>query len=201
MNNTINKGDKFTIPQGFKPATMAKMIASKYGCDPNDFQLSGKQLVYIPKKRKAVAKPKNMTVEEYYRTIVLKLNPKLETKSKEFQDEEWRPVQNLGRYFGGEVNFGLYYEVSNEGRLKTIDLKDAEKSSISYGYDAPTRQAMQFHLNAYDSQGNPQKTCPDVKYIVADAFLEPHDTKEYIVIHIDGDYHNNKVNNLMWVKR
>lgn len=199
--NTINKNDKFGIPKGFKAQQMAKMIASKYGINPNDLQQQGNWLVYLPRKRKAIAKPKNMTVEEYYRTIVLKNNPDLEAKANEFPNEEWRPVQNIGRYFDGEVDFSLYYEVSSEGRLKVVDLKDAASSYISVGYDAPTRNAMQFHLNSHDKNGNAKKTCPDVKNIVADAFLEPHDIKKFIVVHIDGDYHNNKVSNLMWVKR
>ena len=60
---------------------------------------------------------------------------------------------------------------------------------------------MQFHLNGYGDDGASMKTCPDVKYIVADAWLEPHDTKEFKVIHIDGDYHNNRVDNLKWVPK
>jgi DNA-binding winged helix-turn-helix (wHTH) protein len=116
---------------------------------------------------------------------------------KDLEDEEWRPVPNKGRYFGGEADYGNYYEISNLGRLRTINLQNAAKSSISCGYDAPTRKAMQFHLNHKSGMN----TCPDVKYMVADAFLGEHDLENNMVVHIDGDYHNNRADNLKWVPR
>lgn len=198
MNNTINKGDKFGIPNGYKPQQMAKMIANKYGVQAVDFELSGNWLVYSPKKKKAMAgKPDNMSVEDYFNKIVLKQNTKVAEKMKMYKNEVWRPIQNVGRYFNGEVDYSVFYEVSNMGRIKMIDCRSASRSDISVGYDTPTRNAMQFTLN--DRNGS--RTTSDVKYMVADAFLEPHDISHFEVIHIDGDYHNNKLENLQWVER
>lgn len=198
LNEDLKKGDSFKL-NDMSPQTLAKMIASKYGANPADF-VPGKNgtIVYQPKrtakpKPQTISKPENMSVEEYKEKFVIPMNPDL----KDLEDEEWRPVPNKGRYFGGEADYGNYYEISNLGRLRTINLQNAAKSSISCGYDAPTRKAMQFHLNHKSGMN----TCPDVKYMVADAFLGEHDLENNMVVHIDGDYHNNRADNLKWVPR
>jgi hypothetical protein len=198
LNEDLKKGDSFKL-NGMPPQTLAKMIASKYGVNPADF-VTGKNgtIVYQPKrttkpKPQTISKPENMSVEEYKEKFVIPMNPDL----KDLENEEWRPVPNKGRYFGGEADYGNYYEISNLGRLRTINLQNAAKSSISCGYDAPTRKAMQFHLNHKSGMN----TCPDVKYMVADAFLGEHDLENNMVVHIDGDYHNNRADNLKWVHR
>jgi len=198
LNEDLKKGDSFKL-NGMSPQTLAKMIASKYGANPADF-VQGKNgtIVYQPKrtakpKPQTISKPENMSVEEYKEKFVIPMNPDL----KDLEDEEWRPVPNKGRYFGGEADYGNYYEISNLGRLRTINLQNAAKSTISCGYDAPTRKAMQFHLNHKSGMN----TCPDVKYMVADAFLGEHDLENNMVVHIDGDYHNNRADNLKWVPR
>ena len=198
LNEDLKKGDSFKL-NGMSPQTLSKMIASKYGVNPTDF-VAGKNgtIVYQPKrtakpKPQTISKPESMSVEEYKEKFVIPMNPDL----KDLADEEWRPVPNKGRYFGGEADYGNYYEISNLGRLRTINLQNAAKSSISCGYDAPTRKAMQFHLNHKSGMN----TCPDVKYMVADAFLGEHDLENNMVVHIDGDYHNNRADNLKWVPR
>lgn len=191
----IKKNDSFGIPQGFNAKQTAKMVASKFGVSAADFVQFGNKVVYQPKKKASTSKrSKCVTDEKDCRSINLS---QISQDGKSVETEEWRPIQNIGRYFGGEVDYGFRYEVSNKGRLKKID---GETFTISEGYDATTRKAMQFHLNAKVG-GETLNTCPDVKYMVADAFLEAKDTKKYIVIHIDGDYHNNEVTNLMWVQR
>lgn len=198
INEELKKGDIFKL-NGMKPEQLAKMIASKYGVNPTDFT-KGKSdtIVYNPKrtakpKQQTISKPKDMSVEEYKEKYVIPMKPEL----KDEEGEEWRPVPNKGRYFGGEADYSNYYEISNLGRLRLINLQNAAKSSISCGYDAPTRKAMQFHLNHKSGMN----TCPDVKYMVADAFLGEHDLQDNMVIHIDGDYHNNRADNLKWVPR
>ena len=198
LNEELKKGDIFNL-NGMSPQTLAKMIASKYGASPADF-VQGKNgtIVYQPKrtakpKPQTISKPEDMSVEEYKEKFVIPMNPDL----KDLEDEEWRPVPNKGRYFGGEADYGNYYEISNLGRLRTINLQNAAKSTISCGYDAPTRKAMQFHLNHKSGMN----TCPDVKYMVADAFLGEHELENNMVVHIDGDYHNNRADNLKWVPR
>lgn len=200
---TLKKNEMFNVPQGFSANQIAKMIAFKYGVDASDFTFDklGNKLIYAPKKKAIIKKPKGMSVADYYNNIVLASNKKLAETEKKYINEEWKPVQNLGRYFEGKVDYSCLYEVSNMGRLRCIDVNNAMNCSISDGYDAPTRNAMQFHLNAKGINGETLNTCPDVKYMVADAFLEQQDPKKYIVVHIDGDYHNNKVSNLAWVER
>ena len=198
INEELKKGDIFKL-NGMKAEQLAKMIASKYGVNPTDFT-KGKSdtIVYSPKrtakpKQQTISKPEDMSVEEYKEKYVIPMKPEL----KDEDGEEWRPVPNKGRYFGGEADYSNYYEISNLGRLRLINLQNAAKSSISCGYDAPTRKAMQFHLNHKSGMN----TCPDVKYMVADAFLGEHDLQDNMVIHIDGDYHNNRADNLKWVPR
>ena len=201
-NESVKPGTKFKVG-GNNPKIMAKVLAKQYGINPNDLDFDGISLVYNPRKkaRRIISKPENMPIDKYYKEYVLPNNPKIAEEENKYPDEEWRPVQNIGRYFKGLADFSSVYEVSSYGRLKSINVEDAAKSRIYSGYEAPTRNAMQFHLNTTDQNGEALKTCPDVKYMVADAFLEPHDPKQYMVIQKDGDWRNNKVDNLMWVPR
>jgi hypothetical protein len=193
----IKKNDSFGIPQGFNAKQTAKMIASKFGVNASDFIQFGNKIIFQPKKKVVFSKPANMTVKDYFEKIVLPNNDEIAAMVAMYDDEVWLPIQNIGRYFEGEVDYSQFYEVSNKGRIKMIDCSNAMKSNISVGYDTPTRNAMQFTLN----DRNGKRTTSDVKYMVADAFLGDHDIKLNEVIHIDGDYHNNKSENLMWVTR
>ena len=197
MDNTIKKGEKFSIPQGFKAKQIAKMISNKYNVSPSDFKQEGSYLVYEPKKKLPMSKPKDMSIEDYFHQVVLKQNPELAEKFKMYPQEVWRPIKNNGRYFDGTIDYSVFYEVSNMGRIKMIDCRSASRSDITVGYDTPTRNAMQFTLN--DRNGS--RTTSDIKYMVADAFMEPKDQNLFEVIHIDGDYHNNKLENLAWAER
>ena len=185
LNEGLNKGDAFSL-SGMKPEQMARIIASKYGVNPNDFVVKK-----VAKQR--ISKPEDMSIEDYKNKCVIPLKPEL----KDIDGEEWRPVKNIGRYFGGDVSYENYYEVSNLGRVRNINLVNAAGSNVGFGYDAPTRKAMQYHLNHKSGMN----TCPDIKYMVADAFLGEHNPESNMVIHKDGDYHNNNVSNLEWVPR
>ncbi len=199
----ITDGSKFKVGTN-NPKILAKIIARKYNVDYHDFRFDGVNLVYTPKtseKRKKVSKPKDMSVETYYQRFVLPNNPKLQAEEDKYSDEVWKPIQNIGRYFKGAVDYSNVYEISNYGRLRIINIKDAMKSRIYTGYDAPTRGSMQAHLNMTDANGNSFKTTGFIGNMVADAFLEPHNPKFYKVRHKDGDYSNNKVDNLEWVLR
>ena len=193
----IKKNDSFSIPSGFNAKQTAKMIAAKFGVNASDFVQFGNTIIFQPKKKVVFSKPEKMSVEDYFNNIVLPNNKELAAMVAMYDDEVWLPIQNIGRYFDGEVDYSQFYEVSNKGRIKMIDCGNAMKSSITVGYDTPTRNAMQFTLN----DRNGKRTTSDVKYMVADAFLGDHDIKLNEVIHIDGDYHNNKSENLMWVTR
>jgi len=154
------------------------------------------------KKNKPVGRKKNET-EDAYLDRVRKLNKKFADAENEISGEEWRPVKNTGRFFGGASDYTNSHAASNMGRIRRIDFKNPNKSFISYGYDAPTRKAMQYHLDTFDDSGLSQKTTPPIHTIVADAWLdEPEgNIEDYDVEHIDGDYHNNRVDNLRYVLR
>lgn len=206
LDTKPKKGDFFRVPQGLNPMTMAKMLAKKYGINHEDFNYTGSTLIYNPKvraskKRSKISKPEGMPVDEYYRKMVLPNKPELQDEEDKYPDEEWRPVQNIGRYFKGAADFTNAYEVSNYGRLKIINLDDAVKSRIYMGYDAPTRGSMQAHLNTTDINGNKLQTTGFIGNIVADVFLEPKDPKKFMIRHKDGNYGNNRADNLEWVPR
>ena len=150
-------------------------------------------------KAPVISKPDEMSDEEYEQKLVIPNNEKFREKLAQYDDEEFRPIVNGGRYFGGEADYGCDYEVSNRARLKVLNHSNVMKSMIYDPYPAPTKKAMQFHLNGFDSEGNAQKTCPSVAYMVANAFLGEHDPRQYVIRHKDGDWRNNNVENLEWV--
>ena len=170
--------------------------------DPAGFQWFGNTIRHNDKKKpkgapkQKISKPEGMSVEEYEDSIVKKYNEKyLKETEALYPDEEFRPIVNSGRYFRGEADYSQYYEISNYGRLKVLDLSDASRCRIVNGYDAPTSKAMQFNLNGE------QHTCPPVHSMVADAWLEPKDPHDFMVKHKNGDYHDNRAENLEWVPR
>lgn len=215
ISNTLNESlDEWQtimrFPQGYtakkgeqwKKERIEKEIEKNPKLDPNGFRWFGDELKHNEKLRPKTAprpkigKPEGMSPKEYEENIVKKYNPKYEQESQALMPgEEFRPVVNTGRYFRGDADFSSYYEISNYGRLKVIDFSDASKCRIMNGYDAPTSRAMQFNLNGE------QHTCPPVHSMVADAFLEPKDPHDFMVRHINGDYHDNRAENLQWVPR
>lgn len=217
MEAEFKIGDSIKIPGS--EAMGRKILRMKYGLDPNDFEYigDGKMGKFIykvkPKKsRPSTKKPKFKSqdlgrkegeTEQDYLERVRELNKKFGDAEKEIDGEEWRPVKNTGRYFGGSSDYSRSHEVSNMGRIRTIDFNDPMRSRISTGYDAPTRNARQFHLDTYDEAGDAQKTTPPIHTMVADAWLDAPEgnIEDYDVEHIDGNYHNNRADNLRYVLR
>ena len=141
-----------------------------------------------------------MSDEEYEKRFVIPNNPKYREALEEYPDEEFRPIINAGRYYGGETEYGDNYEVSNRGRIKIINHANALRSRIIQPNNAETRKGAQAHIKAYDeNEGRLKDTCSNVAYMVANAFLGEHDPS-WLVKHIDGDWRNNNVENLEWVQ-
>lgn len=217
MEADFKIGDSIRIPGS--EAMGRKILRLKYGVDPNDFDYigDGKMGKFIykvkPKKsRPSTKKPKFKSqdlgrkegeTEQEYLERVREINPKFADVEKEIPGEEWRPLQNTGRYFGGATDYTRSHEVSNMGRIRTIDFADPMRSRISTGYDAPTRNARQFHLDTHDEAGEAQKTTPPIHTMVADAWLDAPEgnIEDYDIEHIDGNYHNNRADNLRYVLR
>lgn len=191
----------------WKEDRLKKEAEKRPDLDPAGFQWFGNTIRHNDKKRpRAVPKPKigkpeGMSEEEYERKIVIPNNEKYAEKLSQYADEEFKPVVNGGRYFGGEADYGNFYEVSNYGRLKVINHSDCLKSDIYEPYPAPTRNAMQFTMIGSGNEGERLRTTPSVSYMVANAFLGEHDPREWKVVHIDGDWQNNNVDNLKWVPK
>lgn len=206
LSEDIKKGDVFRM--GVPERMARKILAQKYGVNPNDFKYDGfKTYTYSPAKRAAKKKEFLGRAEgeshEDYANRVRQLNKNFADAETEIEGEEWRPLTNTGRYFGGNTDYTKSHEISNMGRVRTIDYKDPMRSRISTGYDAPTRNARQFHLDTIDDNGNPLKTTPPIHTMVADAWLdEPEGGRNgYDVEHIDGDYNNNRASNLRYRPR
>lgn len=212
VKNIINEadfkiGDSLVIPGS--ESMGRKIIRLKYGMNPDDFEYIGNgKFVYKVKQKKTnprTKKPKFRSqdlgrkegeTEQEYLERVREINPKFAEVEGEIPGEEWRPIVNKGRYFSGDTDYTKAYEVSNMGRIRIIDFEDPMRSRISSGYDAPGKNARNFHL---DLPGF--KTTPPIHTLVADAWLpEPEGGIEnYDVEHIDGNYHNNRVDNLRYV--
>lgn len=212
VKNIINEadfkiGDSLVIPGS--ESIGRKIIRLKYGMNPDDFEYIGNgKFVYKVKQKKTtprIKKPKFRSqdlgrkegeTEQEYLERVREINPKFAEVEGEIPGEEWRPIVNKGRYFSGDTDYTKAYEVSNMGRIRIIDFEDPMRSRISSGYDAPGKNARNFHL---DLPGF--KTTPPIHTLVADAWLpEPEGGIEnYDVEHIDGNYHNNRADNLRYV--
>lgn len=227
INNIVNNVLKNIINEGnFKQGESIvipgdeglgrKIIRLKYGMNPDDFDYLGNgKFVYKlkspvrnkrtpqPEKKKEFLGRKEDETEEEYLERVRKLNPNFANVENELPGEEWRPLKNTGRYFSGTSDYTKTHEVSNMGRIRTIDFNDPMRSRISDGYDAPTRSARQFHLDTFDNRGEAQKTTPPIHTMVADAWLDAPEgnIEDYDVEHIDGNYHNNRADNLRYVLR
>ena len=212
IRQTINEatGVEEKFPSGFiqkkgKQWAIDYMTKKHPELDPAGFFIVGDAIrsngKLRPKSapRPKIGKPEGMSDKEYEQKLVIPNNEKYRAQLEKYSDEEFLPIVNGGRYFGGDVDYGCDYEVSNRGRLKVLNHDNALKSNIYDPYPAPTRKAMQFHLNAMDDEGNKMFTCPNVAYMVANAFLGEHDPSQYTIRHKDGDWRNNNVENLEWV--
>ena len=221
IKNVLNEAETFKpgesiVINGANETKGRQIIQAHYGLNPDDFEfVGGGKFIYKPKRRGGAVRQaklkkekeflgrKEGESEQEYLDRIRGLNKKFADAENEIEGEEWRPVVNTGRYRSGTTDYTRSHEVSNMGRLRTIDYEDPMRSRISIGYDAPTRKAMQFHLDAKTGDGEWEKTTPPVHTMVADAWLDKPEGNiaDYDVEHIDGNYHNNRADNLRYVLR
>lgn len=202
----IKPGSTFKISPQLGADKMIKMISDKHGINPKDLIVQRDEILYKPKRKyrkqekSVLSKPDEMEIEDFADNIVI---PNMLKKGKsEFANidgEVWLPLPNKGRYFGGELDPSEIVEVSNMGRVRIINCANAMKSKISKGYFAPTRGAVQMHINSTDAEGKPLKTTGFVANMVFDAFVDPDgelDPNEVKVTFIDGNPRNCRLDNL-----
>lgn len=209
LGSTLRESENFAngVPKQLRAKFLKKVASEHPELDPAGFFYVGGSLKHNGKKsqkaapREKISKPEGMSNAEYEQKLVIPNNKEYREQLARCEGEEFRPIVNGGRYFGGTADYGCDYEISNKGHLKVLNHGDVIKSKIYDPYPAPTRKAMQFHLNGFDNQGNAQKTCPNVAYMVANAFLGEHDPVNFLVIHKDGNWQNNDAENLEWVPR
>ena len=119
------------------------------------------------------------------------------------QFEEWRPVNN----------FAGLYEVSNLGRVRSLDRHVRSKNNstmIKHGHilvpeiagGTYTRNGRQYHRSAYArvlfTVGKKQ-THHSVHHLVLEAFVGPRPSPRHQANHKSGDKIDNRVENLEWV--
>ncbi len=99
-----------------------------------------------------------------------------------------------------EINNHPDYEVSNLGRIRS---KDRE---VSRGTGMMKKQGVILSLNTngnglltFQSHQDGERTTLCVHKCVAEAFVDKPSEEHCYVIHEDGDYENNRANNLRWV--
>lgn len=104
-------------------------------------------------------------------------NP-VHTIVRKIEGEEWKPVVWGGGIYANE------FEVSNLGRVRSVATKE-----IITTYYAETRKGNQVHLG--------DATTPNVAHLVAESFV-PNDCGGKFICHLDGDYQNDRWDNLEW---
>lgn len=194
-HEAVKKGQTFNL-HGLPFDRMINILSKKFKRPKSDFKYDRKSdlIIYNPKKE-IISKPEGMSIEQYYKEMVLPNNPEMAQAEAMYNDEVWKPVGDSERYFkGGTIDVGDYYEVSNKGRIRKINLANAAKSKIINAYYGKNR-GTQVHLYGLD-----MATTPLLKYMVANAFL-PCPGKGYKLINKDGDILNCSLDNLEWVPK
>lgn len=118
----------------------------------------------------------------------------LEEKGGNILEELWKPVKNYE---------GLY-EISNFGRVKTIEHKihhdgvngSAKLKTVKERIRKPNIMKG-YHCIALLKDGN--RKVYRIHRLVIEHFGEKQPSVEYQVNHIDGDKSNNRIDNLEWV--
>lgn len=181
---TITVGTEFKgFPSSWSEKKIANILAMKHGVKVEDFIFERGACIYKPKPKK-VRKPKS--THKSTKDISA-------TEYVQIDGEVWKPLPNKSRYFQGELDPSHSVEVSNMGRVKVDGV-------MKKSYFAPTRNAVQVHINTYDTLGNPLRTTGFVANMVADAFIVPNgaDGKNaYNIIYKDDDPQNVKLSNLI----
>lgn len=146
---TLKVGTTFRgFPYGMSEYRITSMLASKYGVNASDFICDNGIVIYKPKK-----KPSNKRARK-------------SIEITNIEGEVWKQLPNKNRFFKGELDPSRIVMVSNMGRV-------AVDNKIVKTYFAPTRNAMQVHIDTFDINGMPLKTTGFVANMIADTFIVP----------------------------
>lgn len=207
IKNVIDKSRYWPIPSNIEPQRYLKMVAKQSDIPIEDLTIENNRIYKLKsKKSKKIVKPADMDFDTFYNKMVLPNNPKEAQKALEYGNkEQWRPLPNTNRFFGGELDPSQCIEVSNMGRIRFIDGNDGMKSGINKGvYFAPTRNGVQVHVNGMGSDGTTLRTTGSLANMVMDTWGEkPADfnTQKYVVGHRNQNLEDCQLSNLYYRKR
>lgn len=189
-----------------KAQKQLKLCCKKYNVKPQWFKSLGfGAFKFCPPKRYSKQKtvqPQGIQQGESSSDYIKRVSENNIELKTILASSEWAEVKNIGRYFGGEANFKDFF-VSKDGDVVQIDYQNSNNCKKLNTYAAPSRGAMQVHLACPDGKGGFLRTCPPVYTLVADAFLPKPDgdIKKWAVIHKNGQWDDNRAENLEYVPR
>lgn len=93
-------------------------------------------------------------------------------------EEEWRDIED----------YENLYQVSNFGRVKSL-----RRNQIIQLRKAPSGKTLGLYLHK-----NGKKKWHTIQFLVLKTFVGIPNDKYYTMLHLDGDYNNNRLDNLMY---
>lgn len=111
------------------------------------------------------------------------------TGTETYWNEKWAPVDF------GNVCKNRHYEVSTYGRIKSVEQGSGEEKILK---GSTSKNGFKM-LNVRFEDGT--RGGKYIHKVIAELFLECPSEEHTIVIHLDYDKENNKINNLKWVTK
>lgn len=183
MEKFINSNRQFIKSQLDKDAPVTA-IAAALGVDKRKlYTVFTLDEVLKKAHDESMLRRKNKTAQRIQK---IKDESKLQYDFEEFEDEEWRPILGYEDYL-----------ISNYGRIKRL-AKRYNSYYLLRQVENPISHRYQVRLSV---GGGVEKTL-SVARLVAFTFLgDNHSEKKNTVNHKDGNFQNNKVDNLEWVSQ
>lgn len=95
------------------------------------------------------------------------------------------------------VGYEGYYEVSDQGRVRSIPRKSSTNRKI--GGNVLETSNFRGYRKMLANNGSKRRKCVFVHHLIANTFIGPRPTSNHQINHINGIKHDNRVANLEWV--